>query len=295
MSVEIDPQELGFHRPFTQEVSQTLKIRNTNHTPVAFKVKTTAPKQYCVRPNSGRVEPGNEVEVTVLLQAMKQEPPLEAKCRDKFLVQSVAITADKEFTSAGSIWQHVDDAEKSSVQEKKIRVVYLGAEGSGGASTPMRNGVNGASHGLNTPQTQPPAYSGARSPSPEETFTPDTNRRSTATAASGPYPKEEDEPSNNRSLGHAQALSQNPATTSTTSSTVAASVPASYEELKSQLADAKATIASHGKEAGLRMRKVAAGEASNKTVNDIAQRVQASHECVDGGDGCTMDANGGSW
>lgn len=33
----------------------------------------------------------------VLLQAMKVEPPLDAKCRDKFLVQSVEITPDKEF------------------------------------------------------------------------------------------------------------------------------------------------------------------------------------------------------
>ena len=28
-----------------------------------MKVKTTAPKQYCVRPNSGRIEAGMEVEV----------------------------------------------------------------------------------------------------------------------------------------------------------------------------------------------------------------------------------------
>jgi len=103
MSVEIEPTELAFTRPFTTEVSQSLKIRNSNRTPVAFKVKTTAPKQYCVRPNSGRIEPGKEVEVTVLLQAMKQDPPLDIKCRDKFLVQSVAVTADKEFTNIQSI------------------------------------------------------------------------------------------------------------------------------------------------------------------------------------------------
>ncbi|TVY86683.1 Vesicle-associated membrane protein-associated protein, partial [Lachnellula willkommii] len=147
MSVEIDPQELGFVRPFTTEVSQNLKIRNPNSTPVAFKVKTTAPKQYCVRPNSGRIEPGKEVEVSVLLQAMKQEPPLDAKCRDKFLVQSVAVTADKEFTNTGSIWQHVDDADKASVQEKKIRVVYLQQHGLAATSTPLRSsttGINGA-------------------------------------------------------------------------------------------------------------------------------------------------------
>lgn len=88
---------------------------------------------------------------------MKEQPPPDAKCRDKFLVQSVAVTADKEFTNIGAIvrytsveamdvsdriqWQHVDDAERSSVQEKKIRVVYLPAEG---AATPLRNGINGA-------------------------------------------------------------------------------------------------------------------------------------------------------
>jgi hypothetical protein len=48
------------------------------------------------------------------------------------------------------------------------------------------------------------------------------------------------------------------------------------EELKAQLADAKATIASYANEGGLRMRKIAAGETSNATVNDVAQRVQAN-------------------
>merc|ERR1711964_763529 len=38
MSVEIEPTELAFTRPFTTEVSQSLKIRNSNRTPVAFKV-----------------------------------------------------------------------------------------------------------------------------------------------------------------------------------------------------------------------------------------------------------------
>jgi hypothetical protein len=46
---------------------------------------------------------GADIFPAVLLQAMKQEPPPDAKCRDKFLVQSVAVTADKEFTNTGSI------------------------------------------------------------------------------------------------------------------------------------------------------------------------------------------------
>ncbi|KAI2625860.1 VAMP-associated protein [Hypoxylon sp. NC1633] len=161
MSVEIDPQELGFHRPFTMEVSEVLRIKNPTSHPVAFKVKTTAPKQYCVRPNSGRVEPGKEVEVAVILQAMKHEPPPETKCRDKFLVQSVDITGDKEFSNLASIW---DGIEKSDIQEKKIRVVFLPPSGAAGTysgatllETPKKasetNGVQA------TPDAAPPAYS----------------------------------------------------------------------------------------------------------------------------------------
>ena len=34
---------------------------------------------------------------------MKEDPPPDAKCRDKFLVQSVLVTADKEFANVGAL------------------------------------------------------------------------------------------------------------------------------------------------------------------------------------------------
>jgi hypothetical protein len=34
---------------------------------------------------------------------MKQDVPADAKCRDKFLVQSAPITPDKEFSSIASV------------------------------------------------------------------------------------------------------------------------------------------------------------------------------------------------
>lgn len=119
MSVELNPSSaLGFHRelyagrkypqkslksighlmrlgPLTTTVLRTLTVTNPNGSPVIFKVKTTAPKQYCVRPNSGRIEPGEQVEVQVLLQPMKEDPPASHKCKDKFLVQSAIIPADR--------------------------------------------------------------------------------------------------------------------------------------------------------------------------------------------------------
>ncbi|PBP19352.1 MSP domain-containing protein [Diplocarpon rosae] len=262
MSVEIEPVELAFTRPFTTEVSQSLKIRNTNHTPVAFKVKTTAPKQYCVRPNSGRIEPGKEVEVTVLLQAMRQDPPLDVKCRDKFLVQTVAVTPDKQFSNIASIWQHVDDAERSSVQEKKIRVTYLAAGNTPAAITPAKKVVNGATHSSVDTDSAPPAYSTQRSPSPEETYTPDTRR---STIGTSKYDTE---------TPTAKSSSSNLATSIPAAASNA--VPLSYEEMKVKLADAQATIASYAQEGGVRARKVVKGETSNETVNEIAHHAQGS-------------------
>ncbi|KAL3246785.1 hypothetical protein ABHI18_012629, partial [Aspergillus niger] len=63
MSIILEPPELGFKRPFDREVCQILHLKNDNAEPVVFKVKTTAPKHYCVRPNSGRIDPGKNVDV----------------------------------------------------------------------------------------------------------------------------------------------------------------------------------------------------------------------------------------
>ncbi|KAM0753545.1 PapD-like protein [Meredithblackwellia eburnea MCA 4105] len=139
MSVSLQPSStLPFQRPFTTDkpVKQTLTITNPNSSPVAFKVKTTAPKQYCVRPNAGKIEPGQSCQVLVLLQPMKEDPPPGTKCRDKFLVQSVLVTPGKEAASPSDLWSSVEaekngDGEKPSIHEQKIRCTYLPASEGG--------------------------------------------------------------------------------------------------------------------------------------------------------------------
>jgi hypothetical protein len=120
---------------------------------------------------------------------------------------------------------------------------------------------------MQTPDTAPSAYPSQRSPSPEETYTPDTRR----SVGGGASVRLEDEPANTRSTSDAKFSASNPATSS-----VAAAVPLTYDELKAKLAEAQATIASYAQEGGLRMRKVAKGETNNATVNDIALRVQGT-------------------
>ncbi|KAF5360355.1 hypothetical protein D9756_004684 [Leucocoprinus leucothites] len=129
MSVVLSPnRNLGFRRPLTQVVKRSLTISNQNTHPVAFKVKTTAPKLYCVRPNSGRVEPGESVDVSVMLQPLKEEPPLNSKCKDKFLVQSTLITPDKETMALHDLWLSPEMNDEGVVHQQKLRVLYLPAE-----------------------------------------------------------------------------------------------------------------------------------------------------------------------
>ncbi|KAF8598456.1 PapD-like protein [Ceratobasidium sp. AG-I] len=130
MSVQLSPSnQLGFNRPLTQIVRRTLTVTNHNTQPVAFKVKTTAPKLYCVRPNSGTIEPGQSVDVQVLLQAMREDPPLSHKCKDKFLVQSMLITSDRLSKSASEMWVFDDNETAPQIHQQKIKVAYLPPEG----------------------------------------------------------------------------------------------------------------------------------------------------------------------
>lgn len=126
MSVECTSQ-LGFHRPLTSMVKESLFLYNPHQSPIIFKIKTTAPKQYCVRPNSGRIEAGQEIEVLVLLQALKEEPPLDYKCKDKFLIQSI-ILDDKDISDSQSMLSLFDSVPKEDIYEKKIKCVFLNPE-----------------------------------------------------------------------------------------------------------------------------------------------------------------------
>ena len=80
-------------------------------------MKTTAPKKYCVKPNTGFVAPGATQIVHVIMQAQREWPADVAGCKDKFLVQSVAsggVTDFAELFAKG----------KEGIKESKLRVAY---------------------------------------------------------------------------------------------------------------------------------------------------------------------------
>lgn len=121
----------------------------------------------------------------------------------------------------------------------------------------------------NTPDAAPPAYSSgsARSPSPEEAFTPVAHARSSL----GNTSRLDDEPQSARSVSGSRVSAR----TSLAASTGSTITP-SYEELKAKLAEAQATISGYAQEGGLRMRKAAKGESGNKAVDEVVNQIQTN-------------------
>ena len=193
-----------------------------------------------MRPNSGKIDAGGQVEVQVLLQAMKEDPPLDARCRDKFLVKSVPVPAGADTNNVTQIWQQVEATAKGSVQERKIRVSFLPADGSSGQA----NGVG--PHQGDDESTAPPAYS---SPSPAAV----TPQRPTSGSAAATTTT----PSEGQPRTSSASAAQDPSENQSMLSSVSAAIPTSREELQRQLDAANAKVKQLQEQAseGLRQRR----------------------------------------
>uniref|UniRef100_M1CGD9 VAP27 n=1 Tax=Solanum tuberosum TaxID=4113 RepID=M1CGD9_SOLTU len=120
--LQIHPVELQFPFELKKQISSSLQLSNKSDDYVAFKVKTTNPKKYCVRPNTGIVMPRSTCEVIVTMQAQKEAPP-DMQCKDKFLLQSVIVSPG---TMAKDITPEMFNKESGNhVEEVKLRVAYV--------------------------------------------------------------------------------------------------------------------------------------------------------------------------
>ncbi|KAF3448258.1 hypothetical protein FNV43_RR08971 [Rhamnella rubrinervis] len=106
-----------------------LKVVNNTEHHVAFKVKTTSPKKYFVRPNTGVIQAWDACVIRVTLQAQREYPP-DMQCKDKFLLQSTTVTSNVDVDELPP-----DTFNKESgkvIEEFKLRVVYVSAASADG-------------------------------------------------------------------------------------------------------------------------------------------------------------------
>ncbi|KAK1419059.1 hypothetical protein QVD17_28216 [Tagetes erecta] len=122
--ISVDHLELKFPFELNKQINSSLQLTNNTDKHVGFKVKTTNPKKYCVRPNTGVVLPQSTCEIIVTMQAQHEAPP-DMQCRDKFLLQSVAVSPG---ATPKDITPEMFTKESGNVVEEcKLRVVYVPA------------------------------------------------------------------------------------------------------------------------------------------------------------------------
>ncbi|KQK00520.1 vesicle-associated protein 1-2 [Brachypodium distachyon] len=117
----IDPSELRFTFELKKQISCSLHLTNKTDEYMAFKVKTTSPKKYCVRPNNGIVAPRSTFDVLVTMQAQREAPP-DMQCKDKFLVQSAIVS--KDITPKDITGEMFTKESGNVVDEVRLKVVY---------------------------------------------------------------------------------------------------------------------------------------------------------------------------
>eukprot|EP00124_Ichthyophonus_hoferi_P001658 Ihof_evm6s92 gene=Ihof_evmTU6s92 len=116
-NISLSPSgELLFVNASKASVEVKLDITNLSLSEtVHFKVKTTAPWRYCVRPNQGKIAPSSTTEVSVLLQQLAVEDIRQDKT-DKFLVQAVNAEGDRDTKEVFS------DVAKENINVTEVRL-----------------------------------------------------------------------------------------------------------------------------------------------------------------------------
>lgn len=127
--LKLDPEEvLTFVQSSaaSSTSSRILRLANPSSTDsVAYKVKTTAPKAYLVRPSAGLLKPKQEQEIQIILQPGGSETKPNTH---RFLVQSVTAHKGQEALSRDD-WASYP---KEEVQEQRLSVAIETRDGPGG-------------------------------------------------------------------------------------------------------------------------------------------------------------------
>ncbi|GBP54339.1 Vesicle-associated membrane protein-associated protein A [Eumeta japonica] len=102
---------------FLKDASSYMWLTNPTTDSVMFKIKTTAPKKYCVRPNSGTLAPNSKIEIAITPQTSYVNPAERTK--HKFMVQS--IIAPSDLANIDQIWKEVSS---DQLMDYKLRCSF---------------------------------------------------------------------------------------------------------------------------------------------------------------------------
>ncbi|CAM4741996.1 unnamed protein product [Rotaria magnacalcarata] len=121
MTLELIPNsDLVFKGPFTVVSITALKLSNSGNERLAYKIKTTAPKRYCVKPNSGFLDAHATTNIQVMLQPQAVGQP-DDRAKHKFMVQWVTVP-NSYAEDVDTFWKQ--DLKTLNVQDSKLKCVF---------------------------------------------------------------------------------------------------------------------------------------------------------------------------
>lgn len=120
--LQLDPDNILYFckTPMTASPSRMLKLTNMHSGNVAFKVKTTAPKAYLVRPSNGTLRPRDTQEVQIILQPQGSDGQAN---NHRFLVQATPVNTFDPVSR-----EQWAEFSKDIVQEMRLNVVLEESE-----------------------------------------------------------------------------------------------------------------------------------------------------------------------
>jgi len=121
--IEIDPPTIHFEDVPKKSCISSVRIRNIFSSNIVFKVKTTAPKAYVVKPNQAVLAPGESMEVQFCMNPTETYPSVQ-NSKDRFMIAATEVGTLSFGYNLNSIW-----AEKptSSIQQNKLAANFTRA------------------------------------------------------------------------------------------------------------------------------------------------------------------------
>lgn len=139
--MDILPKTIVFHPPLEQVNATRITLKNSGSQTLVYKIKTTAPQLYCVKPNSSSIPAGHSLEVTITRQG--KEVDTSKPCKDKFLVLSAGVSDEllQEHDKVSELWPEIESKGKAGslkIDAQKLQVQYQpgGEQSSVAASQP---------------------------------------------------------------------------------------------------------------------------------------------------------------
>ncbi|KAI9253819.1 PapD-like protein [Phascolomyces articulosus] len=134
MALILEPDRvLPFERPLGRVIKQNVTLRNPSGEVVAFKVKTTSPNVYSVRPNVGFIGPSGTAQILAdihvpIILVYRQPQPVEPRiCKDKFLILSIAVNDPniKTTEEIHAMWTNVEPNNRANIFQAKLLCQFV--------------------------------------------------------------------------------------------------------------------------------------------------------------------------